>query len=207
MAVSFFFLSRRRGLTLMEVMVTVSLVALIGMTVFSTLNNGLKLWQVVNVVSPDGDVAIFFEKVTQEFENVFVLDRASFQGDNATVTFPTSLKGLRRSGTWSMGAIRYAFDQRAQVLTRTELTISDIFQDRVPSCAVVFDHVDQAVFSYYYFDTASKEYAWSLRWPPELSEGAVLPLWPLAVKLTFQWLQKGHVYDFENIFPIPLAQS
>jgi prepilin-type N-terminal cleavage/methylation domain-containing protein len=207
MSAFFLFLSRRRGLTLMEMLVTVSLVALIGMTVFATLNNGIKLWQVVNVAWPKADAALFFEKLTQELENVFVLDRSSFQGDNATMTFPTSLKDLRRPGTWSMGAVRYAFDEKAQVLTRAAMTVSDIFEDRSPAPAVVFDHVPLACFAYYYFDTQTKEHAWSDKWPPEITEGAAVPKWPLAVKLRFQWEQKGVVYDFENIFPVPLAQS
>jgi hypothetical protein len=202
-----FFSSRRRGSTLMEVLVTASLVALIGMTVFMTLNNGIKLWQAVNTAWPKSDVAIFFEKLTQELENVFVLDRASFQGDNATVAFPTSFKDLRRPGTWSMGAVRYAFNEKAQTLTRSAMTMSDIFEERVCDPALVFDHVKGMLFAYYYFDDQAKEYIWSDKWPPETSDGATLPKWPLAVRLNFQWEQKGVLYDFEDIFPVPLARS
>jgi prepilin-type N-terminal cleavage/methylation domain-containing protein len=195
------------GFTLIEVLITTVLVALISMTVFLTINNGITLWRVVHADIPEADIAIFFEKVTQEFENVFVCDGASFEGAAEWVKFPVSLRHLRRSGTWSMGALRYAYNSQSQMITRATYSLSDIYQSREPAPEIVFDHVLQASFAYYYNDSQENKDVWLDEWPPKVPDGVAAPRWPEAIKIRLRWEKSGKVLDNERIVPIPLAQK
>jgi hypothetical protein len=198
---------RRRGFTLIEVLLHAVLVALISMTVFLTINNGITLWRAVHTEMPEADIAIFFEKSTQEFENVFVCDGASFEGTSEGVKFPVSLRHLRRLGQWSMGALRYTYNNQSQMLTRTTYSMSDIYQGREPAPEIVFDHVLEAQFAYYYNDPQEKNYVWLDMWPPHAAEGGVAPRWPEAIKIRLRWKTSGKILEHERIIPIPLAQG
>lgn len=196
---------RRTGFTMAEALIAASLTAFIGMAVLASLRQGVVLWQEVDRPSVASDVALFFEKCAQDMENVFLMDPAPviFSGDNKSLSCPTSVRSWRYGDQWSMGLVQLSFDEKQKVLTRSIQAWTDIFSQKAPVAQVVFSDVAYCVLSYYFGNQM-----WVEEWPPspDTVGTQIIPRWPEAVRMRLGLRREGKVYDFERVWPIPLAR-
>ena len=95
-----------------------SLMAMIGLAVYHSLINGIKIWDVSNRYTVEEDIAIFFEKISQDLRNAFPYSKIDFRGDHQSIAFPRMVHVLSNSqGTSSggryldqIGKVEYYFD-------------------------------------------------------------------------------------------------
>jgi prepilin-type N-terminal cleavage/methylation domain-containing protein len=197
---------KHRGLTLVEVSLTVALSALVSLVVYSTLSNGLKIWQDVHVKQPQEAVALFFEKLTDQVRNTFKYPGILFTGNQTSFSLPTIVRDRVQFGEAGvgLGLVKYIFDERPGQVQKAELTTSDIFENSAPSFSPALGGIDQVIFSYYFFDKKRKEHAWATEWPP--LEGAPDSAdFPLAVGVLLRLTENNKTYEYQRAIFIPYS--
>ncbi len=197
----------RTGLTLVEVLITCFMVALIGVAVYSSLNNGIKAWARVQQKLPEEDVAIFFDKFFNEVSNSFQYPRMGFIGNQAYFTFPTI---ITERGQYAdvpgrgIGRCSYNFNSGQNCLERAQEAYSDIFEDRAPYFSCILSDVEAFVFSYYFYDKEKEEFSWSGEWPPAFGAPQDANL-PLAVRAEIAVSYGKKTYGYTKVVSLSLA--
>jgi len=203
----------KSGLTFVEVLITCFMVALIGIAVYSSLNNGIKAWTRVWQKMPEEDVAIFFDKFFNDVSNSFQYPRMSFIGNQTLFSFPTiitqSAQGEQGEQNVDIpnrgvGRCAYNFNAVKNCLEKAQETYSDIFEGRAPRFSCILSDVETFVFSYYFYDNEKEEFAWSLEWPPPEGKPQDANM-PLAVKVEVTVSYGKKTYGYTKVVSLPLA--
>jgi hypothetical protein len=195
------------GLTLVEVLITCFMVALIGIAVYSSLNNGIKAWARVQQKLPEEDVAIFFDKFFNDVSNSFQYPRMGFIGNQTYFTFPTIITQREHYADLSgrgIGKCAYNFNSGQNCLERAQETYSDIFEGRAPNFSCILGDIEASVFSYYFYDKEKEEFAWSLEWPPPEGKPQDANM-PLAVRAQITVSYGNKTYGYTKVVSLPLA--
>ena len=79
----------RRAMTLMEILIVVSLIAMMSVAIFNALSNGMKIWKRSQQMVIEEDIAVFFDKIAHDIRNAFVFSQFRFEGDELRFAFPT----------------------------------------------------------------------------------------------------------------------
>lgn len=195
------------GLTFVEVLITCFMVALIGVAVYSSLNNGLKAWARVGQKLPEEDVAIFFDKFFNEVSNSFKYPRIGFIGNQTYFSFPTIITQREQYAdvpSRGVGRCAYNFNSGGNCLERAQETYSDIFEDRAPHFSCILSDVEAFALSYYFYDKEKEELTWSGEWPPVEGKPQDANL-PLAVRAEIAVSYGKKTYGYAKIVSLPLA--
>ena len=198
----------KKGLTLVELALTVALASMIALAVYATLSNGIRIWQEVSTAPAVEDAAIFFQKITEELENGFKYPGIRFEGGPTRIAFATMIHDrLQYAETGQgIGEVFYAFDNSAATLNKGQLTSSDIFQGRQPLFSPVLTKVNNIALSYYFFDKEKKTYLWQPDWPPQEGTPDYLDS-PLAVGISISLNDGKKTYAYnETVFLLPSGQ-
>ena len=192
-------MDRRRALTLVEVIITAGLVAVVGLAVFSALNSGLKIWQRLNKTTIEEEVHIFFEKFASDIRNSFQYKGIDFVGDETRVAFAgvvaTASEGLRRGP----GEIIYKFYPDEGAVTVEKRSVSNIFKEKSGLIQKRLENVETLAFTYYFYDPLRKEYFWVENWREDTL--------PLAVRIDMIILRDGAPYKFRKTLDIPMGSK
>ncbi|MEK7850184.1 MAG: type II secretion system protein GspJ [Candidatus Omnitrophota bacterium] len=190
-------MKNKNGLTFVEVLITCFMVALIGIAVYSSLNNGIRAWQRVQQKMPEEDIAIFFDKFLNDVSNSFQYPQISFSGNQTYVAFPAMIGiGIGRSS--------YNFNPGQGRLERAQEAYSDIFESKAPQFYSILSDVSAFVLSYYFYDVEEEEFIWSHEWPPQ--EGKPLDAnIPLAVRAAIEVNNGKKTYGYTKVIQLPLA--
>ena len=165
---------RAGGFTLLELLLVTSLLALIGLAIFSTFSRGLAVWQRGSQNNTAELKARFaLEKFGQEFRNSFKFSGLEFSGARDQITFPTIVNssGIAEKPRWQVGRVSYFFDSGKNSVFRRGENYVDTFQSGRPPAEEVIPRVKDFQISYYYYDYLSGIYKWmdfisdSDRWP------------------------------------------
>jgi hypothetical protein len=190
---------KRQALTLIEIIITASLVAIVGLAVFSALDSGLRIWQKLTKSTIEEDVHIFFEKFAIDIRNSFEYKDIDFVGTKREAGFAglvtSPLEGLRRGP----GQIIYKFYPEQGVVTSEKRNLNNIFREKPGLIQKRLEYVEVFRFSYYYYDFLRKEYFWVDKW-----DEAKLPL---AVRVSLAILRDGISYKFTKTFNIPMGSK
>ncbi|MDP3042453.1 MAG: prepilin-type N-terminal cleavage/methylation domain-containing protein [Candidatus Omnitrophota bacterium] len=160
----------RLGFSLVELLVVTAMLGIISLAIFSTFNNGLKVWQKINKPLAEEDLGIFFDKLTQDLSNCLKSAGIPFTGGQNNLGVPTLVSSLRLKID-SVGLVTYAYVQQSGVLNRQSKDFSQLYNQQEDSPVVLLKNIASFKFEYYYFDTQKQEYIWKEEWL-----GAGLPL-------------------------------
>ncbi len=162
------------GFTLIEMLIVTAIISVISLAIFSTFDNGIKIWQRVNNPLPGEDVAIFLNKFERDLRNTFRFAGIEFVGEKDRLEF-ASLVTSRNLQKTTVGGIIYSYDILNETLKRTEKDFSQIYSDEKGRIAQVLAKIRDLKFQYYYYNDEKKEFQWEDSWH---KEG-----FPLAVRL------------------------
>ncbi len=154
------FLRRKKGLTLVEMIVVVSIIATVATAIIGIIHGGIKMWQRGMVVRKDVDVRIFFERLTGDLRNISLFSRMKFQGSGNAVSFPVLAEGDFRP-TFEKEAnqgqrliqimlVEYKFDPYKKSIIRKESDFLQISGKRKGRIRVALDNVASFKVRYYY---------------------------------------------------------
>lgn len=151
------FTRTKKGLTLVEVLLTVSLVAVVSLAIFHALANGLKLWQRSNAFALEEDVAIFFAKLESDLKNSFVYFPWPFEGKETRLTFPTLMilpaDKVKTAGQLvyerQMGRVEYFWDAADETIYVRQANYGLAMKDEFFPERPVLTGVSKVRFEYY----------------------------------------------------------
>jgi len=188
------------GFTLLEVLITATLFVVVGMAVYATINNGIKIWHRLNKTYIEEDINIFFQKASADLRNSFIYKGIDFSGREDSLRFATlvtsvsSIPGLRTGP----GEVIYYFNPKERKVIKEKRNLSDIYKQRRGFTQELLKDVESFRLEYYYYDCLSKEFFWIDEWAEEYL--------PLAVRIHLELIHEESPYEFTKTINVPLGQ-
>jgi Tfp pilus assembly protein PilE len=183
------------GVTLIELLLVVSFMAILSLAMYAVFNNGIKIWQRINKQLPEEDVAIFMDRFSRDLRNNINYKAIKFYGTEKNMEFPT-LVNSQRFGNASVGKVAYFYDSGAEVLSRQQDDYAHIYNAE-PGPSRYLNNVVSAKFQYYFFDADNKKYLWLEEWNKDNL--------PLAVRIELEIDDGSQTRKFTQAIFIPLA--
>lgn len=177
------------GLTLIELLVVSAMVAVIGLTMYSTFSNGLEIWKKVNQPLIQEDLDIFLEKFSHDIRNTVQFSGLGFLGSEHNLELPVLINS-RRLKKFTVGKVVYSYYPEEERLTRQERDFSQIFSKAEDSTAQSLVNIRSFRFRYYNYDNDKKEYLWQDGWDKQSM--------PLAVRMELELEDGDRVYQFSR---------
>lgn len=186
---------RKRGFTLIEMLVVVAMLGVISLAIYTTTTNGIKIWQRINRQIPQEDLNIFFEKFATDLRNSLEYTDMNFLGKEDELEFPTLVNSPRLK-IRTVGKIRYIYDYNNGVINRQQLDFSHIYNDENGITQQLLKDVKTLRFQYYIYDAEKKEYLWQ--------EERIVGL-PLAVRIELEVKYGTQTAKFTKTVGIPIT--
>ncbi len=192
----------RRGMTLMEILIVVSLIAMTSVAIYSALSNGLRVWERSQQLVIEEDVAIFFDKFSQDLRNAFRYSMFKFEGGQQRITFPTIIHMLadKRSGLPQKeyvdqpGKVEYYYDGLEDILYRRQANYSQALNGHFFKKRALIHGVEAVKFSYFYYAEGREIYS------PD-----VLETYPSRVEVEVEFSDKQGKKKMNRFIDIPLG--
>ena len=127
-------MTKRSGFTLLELLVTVSLMALIAATCVGALEAGLRVWRRAAIVGTnDQAVLLAFERIRKDVESARRFAPVPFDGRLEELTFAaTGRVALKDTeGPRELGRLGYYVDQRNHLLCRSFMPYRSMKRSRL----------------------------------------------------------------------------
>lgn len=169
--------NRNSGLTLVEILMVVLIMAIISLAVYSLMSNGIRIYQRTSRFLPEEDIGVFFDKFYLDFKNSFSFTGVNFYGGQdrvASATFVSSLKLNNKT----VGRVTYYYDRAKKTLSREQQDISDIYTGAKGAVTDSINEVRYLKFSYYLYDRESESFTWQDVWARDTL--------PLAVRMELE---------------------
>lgn len=191
------------GLTLVELLITVSLVALIAGAVVATFAGGIQVWQRLQVYGAREQwVQTAFHQLRRELRNARRFEPIRFEGTYDVFSFPALVSTGLEEGLQveEVGQVGYFFDSPRRTLCQSQHPYRVLRRFRLKdSCSPVLTGIDRLRFSYPAVDSDTNSSSWSDSWSSSQP--------PLAVKVEVRFhdssIQRPHVYSL--IVHLPTA--
>ena len=148
----------KSAFTLIEVLLVVSLLAVISIAVFNTFLNGMKIWNKSYRAIFEEDILVFFEKINMDLRNVVRYSQIRFEGDKNHLTFATLVKvpsDPRRvfkeeSYVNEIGRVEYYFDETDRAIVRRQAGYGQTFKNKFEPPRRLANTVNFLRFMYFY---------------------------------------------------------
>lgn len=165
----------RSGFTLLELLVTVSLMALIAAACVGALEAGLRVWRrAATVGTSEQAVLLAFERIRKDVEGARRFSPLPFQGRLEELAFAAigHVTVKDAEGPRELGRLGYYVDQRNHMLCRSFMPYRSMKRSRLQDrCQVVLEDVVGLRLSYFGSTETDDTPSWSARWesgePPE----------------------------------------
>jgi len=193
----------RKGLTLVEMLVATSLMAMVGATTVAVLTGGMKVWQrTVDYGIQEQSALIVLNGLQMDLRNARAFSLIPFKGKSNGFSFarvrPTDFE--QQDAPDGMGRISYTFDARRNVLCRSFVPLQRISRSRDERCQVLLEGVERARMEYLDYADGDDKPRWRSNW-----EDAGFPL---AVKATISLKgERGAARTHTFLGVIPTHQS
>ena len=185
------------GFTLIELLIVVSILAIISTAIFAALSSGINVYRRVQAcVTKQINILLTLEKMEKDLRNALNLSSIAFYGDAREVNFPGLITEYDGDGNpvASVGEISYRFDDETGSLIRKERNYALEGGPAAPLAPV-----ENAAFSYYYFDKTRKKHAWKDSWTAE--DGI-----PKAVRIELKFNDGSKDVELGRTIFIPTAE-
>ncbi len=157
----------KKGLTLMETLIVVSLIAMTSMAIYSSLSNGLKVWKKTQQLVVEEDIVIFFDKLSQDLRNTYLYAKFNFDGGKQRITFPTRIqrlpdqriKNARQDYVSQLGKVEYYYDGLKDIIYRREANYSQALNGKFSKKRILVRHIRAVHFKYFYYAEGKEIYS------------------------------------------------
>ncbi len=188
---------------MIELLIVVSILAIIATAIFAALSSGMNVYRKVQAYTTKQiDILLTLEKMEKDVRNMLNVSNIPFRGGPEDMSFPGLI--MEYDGgeipSPSVGGISYRFNGETGHLIREEHVyaeaVSGITHGAGPSGSPT--PVKTAAFSYYYFDTVSKEHMWKNSW--DTKDGI-----PKAVRIELKFNDGSRDVELARTIFIPQA--
>ena len=197
----FFGRSRLQGFTLIEILITISLAAIVGAGIYSLLDSGIRVADRVANPIREEDLNIFFEKFSRDIQNTFKYSEIPFSGDEEQLSFATTIQAGEELGMErGIGRVRYFYDSGDDSIERAEENLSDLFEEDENRSRSVLGGVTSASFMYYQYTPIDNVYQWITEWEAG-DENQI----PIAVQIRLKYNDEENEKYTTRTFSIPVG--
>ena len=183
-------------MTLIELLITMTIMSVISTAIYASLNSGLNIWKRSNQPLAHEDLDIFFDRFGRDLRNCARFTGLPFTGTQERVEFPTILASPRFGGD-VVGRVSYAYDRQAKTLLRVQQDFSQVHSGEESSKIQPIPDLGLVKFRYYVYDQQSKEYSWR----EDFLEGD----FPLAVRVELELGDGSKAQGFTRTVSVPLS--
>lgn len=193
------------GFTLAEMVLVISLMAMVGLCVYGTVINGLKIWQRATKLSYEEDLAIALDKFDADLRNTFSFSKFTFEGEPEKIAFPTIIrtradkKGASRHEGYvdQIGIVQYGLDPLKSGLVYKQANYGDALKGDFTNERLLLTQIYAMKFTYYVH--TDNQVLKKVRW----DEGI-----PSAVEVEIRILEQGgDIRTVQRMINIPVAQQ
>jgi prepilin-type N-terminal cleavage/methylation domain-containing protein len=184
------------GFTLIELLIVICILSVISLTIYSILNNGIKIWQRVNAGLPEEDQEIFFYKFGHDISNVILFHSIPFIGQQYRLEF-ASLVDFQSVGAKTVGKIVYTYNPQDKILSKSVSDFSQGYNNEESLQAQVLSRIKSFSFKYYFYDTNKKQFLWLDNWTQDTP--------PSAVRLEIEFQDSNDAGKISRTVSIPVA--
>ena len=182
--------SKPGGFSLIELLLVLSLAPIVFFAVYSNFNAGVRLWQRLQIGTPDEDRAIFRIKTQRDFLNAMHFTSIPFMGDEEGVTFAASIVADEKlGGDRAIGQVHYFYDASSRNIMRETKDYSQVYKESPGLSTVMAQNIDSFVMTYLVKDVTAKDYVWQEDYHEK--PGTL----PTAIKLTYTVKDSAEVYE------------
>ena len=191
--------NHKQGFTLMEMLIVTVLAAVVSLAIYSTLSQGIKIWQRLSRSLPDEDTGIFSERFVRDLNNTINFSQIKFTGNKTEFSFAGLVTGqsLQPGLKRNVGEVKYSFDKDKGAVMRVQRDYSQVYTDKQVPQQVVLGGVKSLNFQYYFYDKLEEAYVWQPDW---VEEGL-----PKAVKVELQLDYGDQIRQFERTVSVPVG--
>lgn len=183
-------------MTLIELLITLTILSVISLAIYASLNSGLKIWKRINQQMAHEDLDIFFDRFSHDLRNCARFTGLTFTGTQERVEFPTILPSPRLGGD-VIGRVSYAYDPQSKTLVRVQQDFSQIHSGEESSRIQPVPDLGSVKFRYYVYDKQTKEYSWREDfWEEDF---------PLAVRIELESGDGPQAQSFTRTVSIPVS--
>lgn len=200
-------IGQNKGFSLVELFISTAILFLVGVAVYSTFANGIKVWHRANINRQlERDINIALTKLSRDLRNTFKFSKIPFEGTDRAVFFPALVNtaSLAEESQYEVGRIVYFFDEDKTELSKEIKTYPEVYrnEDIEDSYSVsMITKISQLTFSYSYRDGITGEYKWKDSWEKEEQDSI-----PQAVNMEFVFKKdKDSTTSFTKTIFIPIG--
>ncbi len=190
------------GLTLVEMLIVASLMAVTASAVYSLLSSGLKVYSRMGDYGNNLDVNIFFSRFSEDVKNMFFYSNIEFSGTGERMAFasfhkddlapeedgPARFNRLRR--------ITYLFNPAQKTISRRESNYLGLQPGDNGGEFILAKNIHACRFEYFYYDHQGKLTSASPNSPRDI---------PMAVRVTVDFRQKNNNCSLTRTVEIPIS--
>jgi len=161
----------KKGFTLVELLITASILMIVGLTIISAFAGGVKTYERVRAFEgARTDIVLLLEKMERDIRNIPKVSTIDFYGRRDCVSFagiiPIIDSGGKRSV--SLGRVLYYYDSPRKAVVREEQDygrgLLDVRKGRGSIRKLA--SAEDVRFRYYCYDPEFEEYTWKDNWEP-----------------------------------------
>jgi len=185
----------KKGFTLIEILISGSIIFLVAIAVYSVFASGVNIWQRANETrSYERRVRLVSEKLSRELRNTFKFSNIPFEGTEDFIAFAALVEN-------EVGRISYFLNEE-NIFCRRYQTYPESFQEEeIGEVDKLSPEVSQLNFSYCYLDNATGDYKWKDKWLKEEQDSI-----PQAVNIELVFKRKfGQESKFTKTIFIPIG--
>ena len=166
-----------KGFTFVELIVAVTLFAIIAASVYAVFGTGLRVWRKMNpVVENNQSVRGFFFTIDRDLKNMvaYQKDGANFKGDATRVSFMTlvEVSGTNAPLHSELAQVVYFLDKDTRMIKRLVATREEGLDETKSKAEVMLKGVDEKDFRFEYGSKATSTgpgsmYDWKDKWEEE----------------------------------------
>jgi prepilin-type N-terminal cleavage/methylation domain-containing protein len=152
-------LKKKNAMTLIETLIVVSLVGLLGLAIYQSLANGIRIWDRSREIVTEEDVIVFFDKINTDLRNAFFYSKIRFEGGEYRFTFPTLVytpQDTRISDRSEdeyvdqIGKVEYYYDFNEDAVFRRQANYSQALNEQFGEPRKMVGSIGRIKFNYYY---------------------------------------------------------
>jgi len=149
----------KTGFTTIEVLLVVSMVAMITLTLYTAFINGVKVWKRSQSFVREEKIVLFFDKISEELRNSFKISTIEIQGKKNSLAFPAIVRVpadprsyMRGKGYIDqVGQVKYYFDSVKKGLYKRIANYGLAVEEKFFEPRVVVESVEYLEFRYKLF--------------------------------------------------------
>lgn len=185
---------------MIEILITVLIVSFIGGVIYSAFSQGVRIWHLAGRNTAELNLDVFFEKITTEVHNAFLVSPSVFSGEADSVAFHSLKIDQSRSGSNIPNPvfIKYRFDRYKNLIEKNEaeyLHSLNLASTQTNQSGAVATHIADCSFEYYAYDIAARTYSWKKNWQEKCL--------PLALRIKVDYKDMAQTRNLNRVVMIP----